>query len=273
MAEPIITICITHFNDTDFILNTLYCLSKITKNSYKVIIRDNNSKLENYQKLKQEASQYENVFLYKAEEGFNLKGSLAHGTALNDLVGKIGTPYGAIFDADCTFLVKNWDEILIKKFNDKVKIIGTQAPPGSTKPQDFPLMFAILFETKVLKNLKIDFRPKDISQAQDSGHELREKYLSAGFSGLLLEAKNTREYKEGPFAKILGVEEYYLSGYPQVFACHFGRGATSGSAKYKKGVGFFYKIPFISRPLRKMRGRKEIKKWISICKTIVDEQA
>ena len=272
MDEPIITICITHFNDTDFILNTLFCLEKLTKNSYKVIIRDNNSKLKNYQKLEKGVKQYQNVFLYRAEDGFNLRGSMAHGTALNDLIKKIDTAFGVILDADCVFLIKNWDDILIKKLNDKVKIIGTQALPGSVKPSDFPLMFAILFETKTLEKLHIDFRPKDISQGQDSGHELREKYLSAGFEGFLLEAKNTREYKKGPFAKILGVEEYYLPGYSQVFACHFGRGATSGSAKYKKGTNFIYKIPFISKPIRIMRGRKEIKKWISICREIVDKQ-
>jgi len=272
MAEPIITICITHFNDTDFILNTLYCLKHLTKNQYKVIVRDNNSKLKNYQKLEKGIRQYENVFLYRAEEGFNLRGSMAHGTALNDLVKKIDTAYGAIFDGDCVFLIKNWDEILISKLNEKVKIIGTQASPGCPKPMDFPLMFAIFFETAVLKKINIDFRPKDLSKAQDSGWELREKYLKAGFQGELLIAKNTRSYKDGPFAELLGVDEYYLADYPQIFACHFGRGATSGSAKYKKGTSFFYKIPFISRPLREMRGRKEIKKWVSICRKIVDKQ-
>jgi len=188
------------------------------------------------------------------------------------LVKKIDTAYGAIFDGDCVFLIKNWDEILISKLNEKVKIIGTQASPGCPKPMDFPLMFAIFFETAVLKKINIDFRPKDLSKAQDSGWELREKYLKAGFQGELLIAKNTRSYKDGPFAELLGVDEYYLADYPQIFACHFGRGATSGSAKYKKGTSFFYKIPFISRPLREMRGRKEIKKWVSICRKIVDKQ-
>jgi len=271
MADQI-TICITHFNDTDFILNSLYCLQKLTKNPYKVIIRDNNSKAKNFKKLENEIKQYPNVFLYKAEKGFNLKGSLAHGTALNYLVNKIDTKYGVILDADCTFLMKHWDEILIKELKDQVKIIGTQASPGGNKPMDFPLMFAILFETETLKHLKIDFRPKDISQGQDSGHELREKYLSAGFEGILLEAKNTRQYKEGPFAEILGVEEYYLSGYPGIFACHFGRGATSGSAKYKKDTSFIYRIPKIGRLFRIMRGKKEIKKWCAICKAITNKQ-
>lgn len=272
MAEPIITICITHFNDIDFILNTLYCLKCLTKNQYKVIIRDNNSKLKNYRKLEKGTRGMGNVFLYRAEKAFNLRGSMAHGTALNDLASKIDTIYGVILDADCSFLIKNWDEILINRLNDKVKIIGTQAPSGSTKPMDFPLMFAILFETETLKKLQIDFRPKDILQDQDSGHELREKYLNQGYSGELLYVKNTRVYKKGPFGDLLGVGEYYLPGQDKIFACHFGRGATSGSAKYKKGTSFFYKIPFISRPLREMRGRKEIKKWVSICRKIVDKQ-
>ncbi|MEK7103918.1 MAG: glycosyltransferase family A protein [Patescibacteria group bacterium] len=268
-----ITVCIAHHNDTDFILNTLYCLKRLTKNSYQVIIRDNHSKKKNFLKLQKGIVDYRNVELYQAPlSARGLQGSMSHGTALNDLVKKIDTPYGAIFDGDCVFLIKDWDEILISKLNDKVKIIGTQASPGCPKPMDFPLMFAIFFETQTLKKLNIDFRPQDIAKAQDSGWELREKYLATGFQGELLMAKNTRSYKNGFFADLLGIDEYYLPGIDNIFACHFGRGATSGSAKYKKGTGFIYKIPFISRPLRKMRGRKEIKKWISVCHEIANKQ-
>ncbi len=265
----LITICITHFNDTDFVLNTLYCLENLTKNNYKVFILDNSSENKNYERLKEGAKEYPNVFIRRRE--IDLRGSVAHGTALNDLVKKIDTPYGVILDADCTFLIKNWDEILINELDDKVKIIGTQAPIGSTKPQDFPLMFAVLFETETFKELNIDFRPKEHIKGRDTGYEMREKYLNAGYKGKVIRMKNTRIYKKGPFANII-CAEYYLDGYNHIFASHFGRGSSFGMVKYKKDTSFIYRIPIIGRLLRKIRGGREKKEWIEICKEIVDGQ-
>lgn len=266
----LITVCITHFNDADFILNTLHCLKRLTKNSYKVIIRDNNSRLRQYRRLERGIRNYENVYLYRAEN-FNLRGSLGHGTALNDLVSRINTPYGVIFDADCTFLIKNWDEILINQLNNKVKIAGTQISRKGV--EDFPFMVGILFEAPVLKNLHIDFRPKDLSKGQDTGWELRVKYLAAGLQGKVLELKNTRVYKKGPFRDFLGVGEYYLDGdYNHIFASHFARGSFLGAAKYLKGTSFIYRVPVIGKPLRKMRGKRDKKRWLKICQAIVAQQ-
>ena len=105
MSTPLITVCIVNYNSADFILNTLNCLEKITKNSYKVIIRDNNSKLKDYNKLKKNSQKYPYVDIYRIEN-FNYTGSIAHGIAINDLIHKINTKYGVILDADFTFLYK-----------------------------------------------------------------------------------------------------------------------------------------------------------------------
>lgn len=263
--EEKITLCIVHFNDTDFVLNTLYCLEKLTKNNYKVFILDNSSEDKNYERLKERVKEYPNVFIWRRET--DLRGSIAHGTALNDLVSKIDTPYGVILDADCTFLIKNWDEILINQLDDRIKIIGTQA--SGNKPKDFPLMLAVLFETETFKKLNIDFRPKDLTKFQDTGWELREKYVRAGYEGKIIKMKSTRSYKEGPFRNII-CGEYYLDGYNHIFASHFGRGSSFGMAKYKKDTPFIYRMPILSRPLRRMRGKREAREWIKICKEIVD---
>ncbi|MDD5433619.1 MAG: glycosyltransferase [Candidatus Pacebacteria bacterium] len=267
LKDFLITVCITHFKDTDFVLNILYCLKKLTKNNYRVIIRDNNSPNHFFKKLKAGIQDYDNIFLYRAED-FNLTGSLAHGTALNDLVSRINTPYGVIMDADYVFLIKDWDEILKSRLNGKVKIIGTETPLQTMK--GFPFLYGLFFETETFKKLNIDLRPGNVLKGQDTGWRLKDNFLQAGYQGELLFAKNTRVYQQGPFAGILGVEEYYLNGNNHIFGCHFGRGSTLGSAKYKKGCSFIFKIPFISRPLRKMRGKKESKKWIDICHKIVD---
>jgi len=271
--KPKLTILIACFNDQDFIEVSLYALSKLTKNPYQVYILDNGSKLKNYEKLKRICSKYNNVFLERKET--DLRGSLAHGTAFNYLIKKVDTPYFSILDADATWLKKNWDEILINKLKGNIKVIGTQAPINKIlqKPLDFPLMFAILFEAKTFKKLNIDFRPKNLVKLQDTGYEIRKKFLGAGYRGANIEIKNTREFHNGPFRKLI-VAEYYLNGGEKIFASHFGRGATLGICKYGTGHGVssIYKIPYVSIPLRYIKGYMEKQKWIKICKKIIDEQ-
>ncbi len=41
-------------------------------------------------------------------------------------------------------------------------------------------MFAILFDTHIMKELNIDFEPKDNDINKDTGYQLREKYLENG---------------------------------------------------------------------------------------------
>ncbi len=267
-----LTICIVNYNSSDFIINTLYCLQKLTKNPYKVIIRDNNSKKKDFLCLKNRIKRFPNVQLYRVEN-FKFRGSIAHGTAINDLVKKINTKYGVILDADFTFLHKSWDAILINKISEKYPIIGTQAPYlfGSKKPKDFPLMFGVLFDNNILKKQKIDFRPFENSKNQlDTGYQLRESYLKNGYKGKLLLYKATRIFKEGPFYSVI-CAEYYLKGYKNIFASHFGRGSSLGANKYKRtNKNKFYKIRFIGRYLLKLTGIIEKIRWIKICRNIVD---
>jgi len=264
-----LSILIVNYNSADFVETSLYALKKLTKNSYQVFIRDNNSKLQDFLKLKKIAKKYDNVLLERMET--NLTGSMAHGTALNALAKKVNTPYFSILDADATWLKKDWDKILIGRINDKVKVIGTQAPGNKSK--DFPLMFAILLETETFKKLNIDFRPQDLEKKQDTGWQLREKYLNASFGGEILKMKSTRKYKRGPFRGLV-CAEYYLDGHDEVFSSHFGRGSTLGVNKYIRGnKTYFYRIPFIGGYFLKKKGEKEKREWIKTCKLIIETQS
>ena len=254
-----LTICIVNYNSSDFILNTLYCLEKITKNNYKVIIRDNNSEIKDYLNLKNNLQKYSNAELYRINN-FNYKGSRAHGIAINDLITKIESKYGVILDADCTFLYKNWDEILINEINEEYPIIGTQAPIGknSKKPKDFPLMFAILFDSRIMKKIQISFIPENPEEFRDTGYELRNKYLKNGYKGKLLFFKNTRSFKLGPFNKII-CAEYYLEGHKKIFVSHFGRGSSLGKSKYlsPSNKKICYMIPILGAYLLTSKGKRE----------------
>jgi len=264
-----ISILIVNYNSFDFVDISLYALSKLTKNPYKVFILDNGSNIIDYENLRKVCSNYKNCILERRKT--ILKGSLAHGTALDYLVKKVDTPYFSILDADAIWLIKNWDEILIRQLNDEVKVIGTQAPVGSSKKQDFPLMFAVLFELESFKRLNISFMPKENSVYHDTGWEVREKYLRAGYKGKVLEMKNTRNFKDGPFKYII-CAEYYLEGAPHIFASHFGRGSTLGEHKYRKGFGNIYRFPIIGKYLRMKKGKEEKENWFNICKEVINKQ-
>lgn len=262
-----ITILIVNYNSSDFVNLSLYALEKLTKNYYKVFIIDNGSKISDYKKLMNFVKNYKNVKVERKLWKFN-SASMHHATALNYLIKYVKTDYFAVLDADATFLIKNWDEILINKMNKNTPVGGTQAPPF--KPQDFPLMFAILFRTKEFMNLNIDFRPRNIGKHEDTGIEIREKYLSKNYDCILLKSKITRNYKKGPFKTVICVE-YYLDNQAHIFASHFARGSTLGKNKYKKN-NIFNKVPFFFNLYLELKGKSEKFKWIKIAKNVVDFQ-
>lgn len=262
------TVLIVNFNSADFVGISLYSLSKLTKFPYQVFILDNGSAMEDYLRLRQYGARYDNVVLERRET--TLRGSVAHGTALNYLVTKIATPYFSILDADAIWLMKNWDEILMVRINNQVKAVGTRSSPP--KRQDFPLMYAIFFETETFKKLNINFCPSGRAILEDTGYELGDKYIAAGYQGENIDFKNTRWYKDGPFREVC-VVEHYLAGFPHIFACHFARGSSLGAIKYKTGFRkYFYQIPYIGNYLVTRKGRREKYRWIDICQRIIDEQ-
>lgn len=266
-----LTICTVNFNSSEFILTMLYCLKKITKNNYKVIIRDNNSKKKDYNNLEKNLNIYPNVSLYRIEN-FNFYGSKAHGMAVNDLITKIDTKYGVLLDADFTFLHKNWDEILISEISDEYPIIGTQLSEFSKKPLDFPYVYGVLFDVKILKKLQIDFKPNSIdtntSNVKDTGYRLRKIYLKNGYKGKLLTNKRTTVYKLGPFRRI-NCSEFYFNGYEKIFGSHFKRGSTVNKSKYIRNKKItIFKIPIIGYQILKIKVKREKKKWIKTCKLI-----
>lgn len=277
--EKQLTILTTNYNTADFIELLLYSLKTFTKNDYNVLINDNGSRKRDLAKLIKLSEKYSNVFLHfrdsKAE-----RASLAHGRALDELMKMSNTKYTAIFDSDTAVLQRNWDEILINKLNEKVKIVGTPlvskdliSEGDSTKTYDFPFQFVLLFETDVFKNLNISWQPKEkLEKGFDTAWQLKPKFTQAGFTGEVFIEKNTRLYKQGPFHELIGVAEYYLNQNSNIFASHFARGSTLGAAKYRKGTNFIYRIPKIGRIFRNSRGKKDKQKWIDICHKIIDKE-
>jgi glycosyltransferase involved in cell wall biosynthesis len=255
-----------NYKSSDFVKISLYSLNKLSYSSHKIIICDNFSSEKEKKRITKVCNCYSNVDLIFRRQ--TASGSIGHGEALDTLISKVTTPYFVVLDADAVFLMKNWDKLLLERMNDKVKIIGTQPPTGQTiKPTDFPLMYAIMIDTVVFKSLNIKMCPESLERAsrgEDTGHQMRERFLNSGYDCELIRFKSTREFKEGPFKNMI-CGEFYLDGIDNIFVSHFGRGSSLGKAKYKS---IQYKIPFI----RKLKGTWEKRQWIGICKNIIEIQ-
>ncbi|MBN1457802.1 MAG: glycosyltransferase [Sedimentisphaerales bacterium] len=267
-TKPLLSIIITNYNTLDFVKLSLTAIKKLTKNTYQVLINDNGSGPFEIAKLKKIAAREPkvNAFFRKSTRS----GSYAHAEAVDLMIEKADTKYIVVLDSDCTFLLKNWDQRLIDQINDKVKIAGTPMAKGRNlnKPDDFPFQFAVLFETETYKNLNISCMPRNIAKGEDTCWQWKPKFTEAGYSGKILIAKNTRDFNQGPFGDLTGIEDFFTDE-DELIASHFGRGSSSGAGKYLKRI----KIPIISGCLRRCCGIMEKKKWIARCYDIINEQS
>jgi len=269
MTEPLITILTVNYNTSDFIDLMLYCLKSLTKNNYKVIICDNGSSFQDKNDLIDIVRKFQNINLIFREQ--TKAGSIGHAEGLDRLVSEVNTPYFAVLDSDALFLLKDWDQLLLSKINNKIKCIGTPIVPNPIKPTNFPLMFATMYETNTFKSLNCSFMPdmKNISQGRDTGWQVRENFLNSGYKGENFNVYNTRHYKKGAFQSVL-CAEYYLEGVEHIIASHFGRGSSGGVNKYNNR--WYFKLPIINKLFRKLQGIKEKREWMTIAKKIVDKQ-
>ena len=269
MPEPLITVLTVNYNTAVFVELMLYALSKLTFNPYKVIICDNGSKKNDIINLNNIVQKNKNVEVIFRRQ--SVYGSTGHGEALDILIDMANTKYTAILDSDCTFLLKNWDEKLIKKIDNTTKIIGSTSPKNRAGNRigaaDFPLPFAVLFETKTYKALDIKCVCEDTKKGRDTCWQWKMKFTQKGYKGKTFITKNTRDFKNGPFADLTGIEEYYTDQ-EQLIASHFGRGTNSGAAKYFKWL----KIPLVSGYIKRYFGRVDKKKWLEKCYQIIDGQ-
>lgn len=262
--DKLITILCVNYNTSDFIEVMLEAFVKLTASPYKVIIADNGSNKKHLMRLARVAQQHKNLHIIFRKQ--SLPGSIGHGEAMDLMVDLVDTPYFVTMDADATFLTKNWDLKLLGKLDGNVRAIGTQAP--GQKPKDFPLMFAVLYETEAFNNAGAKFLPIITEEKLlDTGWEIREKFHSAGYRGEILKFKNTRNYSHGPYARIKA-GEFYMDGDSNIFASHFGRGSSGGLAKIKN---LWRHIPVIGAILARVIAFRERHTWLQISKRLIIE--
>jgi len=268
--KELITILTVNYNTADFIDLMLYAFKKLTKNFYKVIICDNGSNDEELVKLAKVIRKYENIeVLFRVQSKV---GSVGHAEAVDILIDKVNTRYTVVMDSDCTFLMNNWDEYLISKLNDKIKIVGTPRQPKNTSNKiikkiyaNFPAPYAVLFDTYIYRQLHISCMPGNIQEGKDTVWEWRGKFEQAGYGGYSFDMINTRFNINTLFQKTLCA--VYVDN-NSLIASHFGRGSSGGNAKYKNW--YYWRIPLLSKYLIMQKSISEKDIWINKSKSIIN---
>lgn len=269
MAKELITVLIANWNSSKFVDLNLEALKRLMYYKYKVIICNNYYSDEEDRKIFDVVNKYnkfKNIELINRVQ--SEPGSIGHGESLDIMIDKVNTKYFVILDADNVFLYYGWDKKLIDhmKKND-IKICGTQASTHKSnkyKDTDFPFMFGMIVDTNMFKELDINMTP---CKKYDTGGMMKEKFLGKNYKYETFIYKSTRDFKTGPFNKVI-CAEYYSPLFDSIVCSHFGRGSTYGMAKYAKGIWkYIYKIfPFVAT----WKFNNEIKMWMKICRKIIN---
>ena len=207
-----ISIITVNYNDSKFKVLMAYALKKLTKNNFNFTIIDNGSDNINLKILEDLKIQYSFIKIIKRKQ--SIRGSHAHGEALNIGIAESNTQYTCVFDGDAIPLLKSWDDLLIYNLKNDIKIIGATTPKHSKIKRfgagEFPMPFFAMFETEVLKKLEIDNRPKDVINGQDTSFEWYEKFSKSKIKSDIFLTLNTREKNvEGFLSDCFAIEVYY----------------------------------------------------------------
>ena len=200
-------------NSYDFLSLLIYSADKLSSGKYDIeyLIYCNHIETP-VDKIKSIKSKYSIKIFQATEENTHHEKDFsvasAHGEGLDFLLSKMTSKYGVISDVDVAFLARDWDEKLISTLDDKNIIVGSEyraSLNGSCyKYQNFPAAFLIAFLVEPIQKLNISFVPKNekifVSSENihiyggpigrvvnlDTGCELPEKIIPAGYTGLPL---------------------------------------------------------------------------------------
>ncbi len=258
-----LTILTVNYNTTIFIEVMLRILTKTAYYEPVIEICDNGSNLLEKMRLNALKRRYKDINITYRQQ--SEAGSIAHGEALDILIRKVKTDFFLVIDSDAVILKKNWDKNTIERINNKIKAVGTEAT--GSKPKDFPLMYAVIFETEAFVKASPSFLPsKTTNPNEDTGYEIREKYHSRGYKGEVWKMQNAYDGRERHLSEIRCAAYYDQQG--NLIASHFGRGAVGGvmSIKTKKTD-----IKLVDWMKKKYIAVTQKRKWVKAVDKIANE--
>lgn len=150
------------------------------------------------------------------------RGSMNHGTALNQIIPLVKTEYLLLMDIDCFLFHQDWDDLLIPLL-DEYALIGARSFRTDTVTKTKMLHANFIFgKTKDFQN-NIDYRPNEARKIDTAGNltiSLKDKKI--------YHVDYNRPTKA--FIDIPRCAEYRINDQPIWY--HFGRGAVRARDTY-----------------------------------------
>lgn len=251
----ILSVC---YNSSNFIAENFKSAKKGAIGEFSYLIVDNGSKKSHIKRLNKLKKSNNNIDLIFSNNDHKFA-SYNHAMGVEKGLLIVKTKYCLILDSDTIFLKHGWDSTLLSFFKEKTAIVGFEA----TNRIGFPQIMFSCIDVKIFKENKISCMPsfenkKECNPLNDTAHQW--KKLKKNYEIVTFPFKNTRDYNSPYFKNIVGIEEYYINN--ELFASHFGRGSSLGSAKYFKKI----KLPNF---IKKAFGKYQISKWINKSKIIL----
>jgi glycosyltransferase involved in cell wall biosynthesis len=99
-------------------------------------------------------------YVSKVEGTKKLPPSYNHGVALNEVFKLAKGKYVIMLDTDFIFLIKNWDDIIVKNLSTGYAAFGADSPSHLNRAHNFPFIYCFCYRRDLLGDIKLDFRPK-----------------------------------------------------------------------------------------------------------------
>jgi hypothetical protein len=152
-----LTVCCVSANSSQYILFQDYVMRKLADDSgFQRLVCNTLPNSLDAEKI----SMLPNTTLFFHDVG-GLKGSDAHGHALNALLERVQTEWVLIADPDICVLCPGWDTLCKRAAHHRCVAVGASNDPtwGNAKVQNFPWVYFFFARTKCLREMHIDWRP------------------------------------------------------------------------------------------------------------------
>jgi hypothetical protein len=173
-----------------------------------------------------------------------LRGSDAHGAALNECVKRIQTEWLLITDPDICVLSRGWDTLCKRAVHHRRAAVGASNDPawGQAKPQDFPGVYFFFARTRFIQEMKVDWRPLPerwrnwrswmLKRAPgfaidwfigngDTGCRVRDQFRRRRYTAAVFDYHHHTEPGNNVMAPDIRADEYHWQGIPIV--THIGK--------------------------------------------------
>ncbi len=99
-------------------------------------------------------------YVSTADSKKELPPSCNHGVALNEVFKSTKEKYVIMLDTDFIFLIKEWDDIIVKNLDIGYAAFGADSPSHLNRSHNFPFIYCFCYRSDLLRGIELDFRPK-----------------------------------------------------------------------------------------------------------------